>query len=265
MEEPPELTSSASGTTMPLGAKLANIFVTPGDVFDDLKLRLPAWPNWLAPLALMALLGIISTLVIFSQPAILQTIQNSQDQAENTIRQQVAAGKMPQTQANQALWIMGLFSGPSALKTVGIISSLFGSPLQLLIEAAFVWLVGKFALRAEFSFHRAVEITGLSMMIAAMGLLVAMLLAVINGNLTSNASPTLLLGHFNPQNPLHAALASLNVFSIWRVAVISLGLSRLTGAKAVKASVWTFGIWLLWKAFNIGLLVLLIKLRLPQT
>lgn len=265
MEETPELPSSASPPRMSLGAKLTNMFVAPGEVFDDLRSHAPAWQNWLAPLALVALLGIISAFVLFSQPAILQTIQNSQDQAENTIRQRVTAGTMTQAQANQALWFMGLFSGPSALKTAGMIGALFGSPLQLLIEALVVWLVGRFALRAEFAFHRAFEVAGLSMTIAALGAIVTTLLMAIYGSMTANASPTLLLSHFDPRNPAHAALAAFNVFAIWRLAVVSLGLSRLTGAKTAKASVWIFGIWLLWKAFNLGLLVLLLKLQPPQS
>jgi hypothetical protein len=242
MEESPELPSSASPPAMSLGARLANIFVAPGEVFENLQRCPPAWPNWTMPLVLLALLGIVYALVVFSQPAVLQTIQDAQDKAGNIIRQQVAAGKMPQAQADRTVSALALFTGPSMLKAIGILRALFGSALQLVVCALVVWLVGRFALRAEFGFHRAVEITGLTMMIAALGVLVATLLAVIYGNVTANASPTLLLSHFDPKSPAHQALAGLNFFALWRLAVVSLGLARLTGTKVAGAAGWIFGI-----------------------
>ncbi len=265
MEEPPDLPSSASPPMMSLGAKLANMFVAPGEVFDDLRRHPPAWPNWAVPLVLLALLGIISAFIVFSQPAILQAIQNSQDQTEASIHKQVTAGKMSQAQADQAVRWIGLFSGPAALKTVGIIGALIGSGLQLLVGALVAWLVGRFALRGAFDFHRAVEVVGLSLAITALGALVTTMLMMIYGSVTASASPALLLSHFDPKNPVHQALTALNVFTLWRLAVVSLGLSRLTGAKTAKAAAWIFGIWALWVGFGLGLVVLASKFQSPSS
>ena len=263
MEEPPDLPSNDSLSMMPLGAKLANMFVAPGEVFDDLRRRPPAWPNWAAPLALLVVLGIISAFVVLSQPAILQAIRDSQEKGEAAIRQAVATGQTTQAQANQQISFLEWLTGPSILKAFGILRAIFGSALRLFCGALVLWLVGRFALRAEFGYHRALEVAGLALMIAGLGALVAMLLAVIYGSFNVSASPAMLLKLFDPQNPAHLALAAFDVFTIWRLAVISQGLSRLTGAKVAKAAAWVFGLWLLWTGFGLGLLVLFSKLRPP--
>lgn len=249
---------------MSLGAKLTNIFVAPGDVFDDLRCHVPVWQNWATPLAFLAGLVIVYTFVVFSQPAILQTVRDAQEKTEATVRQQVAAGRLSQAQADQQIRFMELFSGPAILKAAGIFRAFIGTPIVFLIEALVVWLVGKFALGGAMDFGRALEITGLPLMISALSLLVAMLLAVIYGNLAASASPALLVSHFNQQNPVHVGLAMLNVFAIWRLAVISLGLGRVTGATVAKAAAWIFGIWVAFNGFILGGVILLAKLRPPQ-
>ena len=62
---------------MSLTARLFNIFADPGEVFESVKTSKPAVANWLVPALIYPLAGMISVVVIFSQPAIVQQIQTS--------------------------------------------------------------------------------------------------------------------------------------------------------------------------------------------
>src|SRR5208283_1765569 len=91
-----------------LAARLTNVFVSPGDVFEEVKVSTPEVNNWLIPILIFSVVGILSTFVIFSQPMVIQEIH---DQQAKVFDQQVKAGKMTQAQADQALAMAEKFSG----------------------------------------------------------------------------------------------------------------------------------------------------------
>ena len=107
-----------------LAARLTNIFVSPGDVFEEVKVSPPTANNWLVPVLLLAVIGVISTFVIFSQPAMMQQIR---EQQAKVFDQQVKAGKMTQSQADQAMAMAEKFSGPMMMKISGSIGAVVSS------------------------------------------------------------------------------------------------------------------------------------------
>ena len=61
---------------MSLTARLFNVFADPGEVFEEVKNGKPSAANWMVPALVFALAGVISVVVIFSQPAIVQQIHD---------------------------------------------------------------------------------------------------------------------------------------------------------------------------------------------
>ena len=41
----------------------------------------------------------------------------------------------------------------------------------------------------------------------------------------------------------HLSLAAFNLVTLWYIAVLAIGLARLSGASFVKAAIWIFGLW----------------------
>ncbi|MEO5804010.1 MAG: YIP1 family protein [Verrucomicrobiota bacterium] len=232
LETPPPSTSLLS--------RLTNVFVAPGEVFDEIKSSPPQPANWIVPLVLSMIAGVIYTLIVFSQPAITQKIHEAQ---EKKFREMVASGKMTQVQADQAMTIAQKFTGPGFLKTVGCVSAVVASAAMLFLMALVFWAVGKRALHGNFEYMKAVEALGLASMISVLGAIVAMLLAVIYGNMAMTPGPALLLSNFDVTNKGHRILSALNVMSLWYVAVVALALAKLSGTKFMKAALWVFGIW----------------------
>jgi len=70
-----------------------------------------------------------------------------------------------------------------------------------------------------------------------------MLLAVMMGNMAMTPGPVLLVHEFDPANKLHAFLAQLNVFMLWYIALLSLGLAKVSRVAFGKAACWLFGVW----------------------
>jgi hypothetical protein len=252
---------SASASTS-LTARLTNIFVAPGEVFDAIKTGSSAAENWIVPLSLTIIVGIVHALVVFSQPSVVQNMRNAQEQA---LQQQVARSQVTQKAADQARAMQEKIFNPALLKVLGILGTLILNPMLLFLLATIFWLLGRFVFKGDFSYMQAVEATALSGLINGLGAIVTMLLVIITGTIAVNPGPILLvLGHFDPNNNFHKLLAALNFFNLWYVAVLAVGLARLSGTSFVKAAAWFYGLWYgLWAVLALGLPALL-KAVLPK-
>jgi Yip1 domain len=247
-----EPTEQPAGSRMSLGARLTNVFVAPGEVFAEVKSSPPTPANWVAPMVLAMIAGIVYVMVVFSQPAV---IQGMKDAREKQLQEQVASGKMTQKQADTATESMEKFMTPSIVKAFGIAGSILATGAGLFFSALVVWLIGRFGLRGQFDYMRAVEVVGLSMMISVLGAIIAMLLAVIYGNPAMTPSPVLLLSHFDNHNRVHVLLSSLNVTTLWYLAVLSVGLAKVSGRGFALAAAWLYGLWAFFTLGSIWLFV----------
>jgi hypothetical protein len=240
-EAQPSESALSSLKPMPLGVRLTNAIVAPGEVFEYVKASPPETTNWVVPLILSMVLGALYVLVIFSQPAV---IQHAKEARQKAFEQRVAQGKMTQQQADQAQASTEKLLTPTLIKTAATIGSFIASPIVFFLTVTIVWLIGRYALGTDFWYTRAMEVTGLSTMVSLLGVVVAMLLAVIFGNPSITPGPALLIPHFDPTNKVHLALSACNVFSIWWVAVLAIGVSKVSGTTFAKAAAWLYAIWI---------------------
>lgn len=229
-------------------AKMCNVFVEPGDVFEEVRVSRPNYLNWLLPLLLSIGVGIALTFFVFGQPAVRQQLREITDR---TIEKRVAAG-MPREAADSQAKVAEIFSGPVVRSVMVVV----GSVVQLLVIALVIWLVGRWALKARFGYGQALEVTGLAGMIALLGAVVTSLLIVVKGNLYMNPGPVLLVPEFQQANRAHLLLSMLNVISLWHLAVLALGLARLAGGSRLKAAAWIFGLWALLSTVQFGAAIL---------
>ncbi len=189
-----------------LTSRVFNVFAAPGDVFDEVRTQEPSTGNWLVPVLLACL-------------------------------------KMTRQQADQALEMSEKFTGPIVMKIFGSVGAVIANFAMLFFGGLIVWLLGKWVFKARFTYLKAVEVVALAGMINVLGGIVATLLAVAMGNMAMTPGPVLLVHEFNPANKLHVFLSQLNLFMLWYVAVMALGLARLSGASFAKAASWLYGIW----------------------
>ncbi len=252
METPPPLTGPQDppqGSTAPLPpvnrtsllSRLMNVFAVPGEVFDEVKASPHSASNWLVPILLLAVVGAVSAFVMFSQPAIQQQIREKQEQA---IQAQVKAGKIKQADADRAMEMAQKFTGPTVMKVFGSAGAVVVSFLRVLWGALVLVLLGKWFLKAQIPFPKAMEVAGLALMIAVLGGLVTLLLTVNFSSMFATPSLALAVDHFDTNRRSHLVLGALNVFSFWLVGVLGAGLARLTGVPWARAAFLVCGWWL---------------------
>ncbi len=226
-----------------LTERLTNVFVSPSEVFDEVKTSPPTSANWIVPLVVTMIVGIIFAMVVFSQPAVLQAVKDAKDKKSDEIQQLVTKGKMSQPDADRAREWADKLTTPTFLRVFGILGTVIGNSLGLFLTAGVLWLVGRSAFGAYFDYMKGVEVAGLALMIMVLGAIIQMLLVVIYGNTSVTASPRLFLSHFDPTNKVHLILSALNIFTLWYVAVLSAGLAKLSGTSFFKAAALLFGLW----------------------
>jgi hypothetical protein len=224
-----------------LAARMVNVFVTPGEVFDEVKSSPPAPANWLVPVLLCIVMGIISVLVIYSQPAILQKIHDQQTKA---FEDQVKAGKMTPAQAEQAEAMVGKFGGPAFMKFMGAISIVVVMFAEVFWWALVLWLLGKWFGQTRFPYQQALEVMGLASTIMLLGSVVVTLLSVTFGQFTG-LSLALLSPHSDPSSLSHILLSAVEFFNLWLMFLMASALARLSGTPWAKALSLTLGYWLL--------------------
>jgi hypothetical protein len=244
----PDSVSQPAPTT--LWSRLFNVFAAPGDIFEEVKNSKPTTSNWLAPALIFIVVGVISSVVIFSQPAIVQQIH---DQQTKVMDDQVKAGKLTQAQADQALAAMDKFTGPTMMMVFGSVGAVFGSFAHIFWWAFVLWLIAQWFLKTKIPFLKAAEVAGLTTMILVLGTVVTILLTVITGKLGMTPSLALTVGDFDLKNKVHLLLAAVNIFSFWQIGVAACGLSRLTGAPFTKALLLVGLYWLAFTLFFVGI------------
>ena len=225
---------------MSLTGRLVNIFAAPGEVFEAVQPAKPATVNWLVPLILSLVIGALSVLIIYSQPAVIQQLRDQQTKAMDD---QVQAGKLTRAQADQAQAMTEKFFGPSMIRIFGLVSVSVLSITRLFWWALVLWVLGRLLLRADVTYVKALEAAGLASMIAILGSLAAALLTTCLGEI-STFSLLLLARHLSPQSLLHMVLQSVDVFDLWFWGVMTIALAQLARVPWTKALPLTVAYWL---------------------
>jgi Yip1 domain len=239
VESPPPLPASQAVTST--WTKLLNIFVTPGEVFEEVSVRPSAPKNWLVPGVIYGFIGAIAAVLVISHPAILQ---QARDQQAKMMDEMVKQGKMTRERAEQDTEAVEKITGP-IMKGSAMFGGLVSGFIQIIWWAFLLWLIGRFGLKAQLDFSKTLEVVGLASGIAILDTTLRTLLIVILGNPFASLSLVLLIPNPRPDNHWLGLSALVNPLTFWLLAVRSIGLAKLTGVPAGKAAAWVFPVWLL--------------------
>jgi hypothetical protein len=242
---PPE---SPSPPSMPLMARLANVFAAPGEVFDAVRTMRSSAANWLVPALMLLLLSWISVAVILSQDSLKHQLD---DLISAPLEKQAAAQHMSEQQTDQMR---------SMAKTISQIGMVAAPPVAAFVMpfwwGLILWLIGAKLFKGGFGYLKAVEAAGLANMISVLDVIVRTLLILGMNNLSVSLSLALFLKHPDPQNLTHTLLAILNFMTLWRLAVLTIALSRLSRVSFCKAALWVYGLWAAWMGVTLGIAAL---------
>jgi hypothetical protein len=233
--EPTNAPAEPANTSLP--ARLLNVFAVPGEVFDEVRRSPSSVGNWLVPMLLMTLIMVTTVLIMGSQPSIRQQIREHQVAA---LDKQVKAGKLTQEQADQFAGLM-----EKTFIVGGLASSAVFGAVRVLWWALILWLMGRLFLKTRFAFIKSLEVSGLAMMVGVLGSVVTLLLIVNLSRVFASPSLALTVHDFDVTRKSHLFLGAVNLFSIWLVGLMALGLSKLAAVPFMRAAYLVSLFWVL--------------------
>ena len=221
--DPTEMRARPNPTS--LRSKLFNLYVSPGEVFDEVVASPRAAAHWRLPALLNGLFGLLLFFLVADPVPALEGPRGAAPIP-------VSSGAVFNPAASPGLELIG----PAAVLGVSF-AGIFWS-------AAVLWISGRLFLRSHFSFVKASEIAGLTTMILALGTITTALLVLATDNRMARPDLTFLAGAADPAGRLHQTLAVANVFHIWMAGLLSMGLAKLSGVSTREAAMWVFGYWI---------------------
>lgn len=244
-----------AGQKMSWSDKFVGIFSSPGEVFDAIRRSPVANSNWVIPTVVLALVGAILGFVVISNPSIYDQIQRvASEQMEKSFQKAIADGRMTQEQADQARGQAESF-GATGIRISAVAAPLFVPFFSLFAWSLVYWLLGKGVMKATSPYLKVAEVYGLTNFIALLGGVITTIMMIGMDSFSATPSASLFVGEFSATNSWHRLAAAFNVFTIWQLAVVGIGLARIFEREAAKVLVLVFALWLLWNCaliFGLG-------------
>jgi hypothetical protein len=237
MEEQP-----VPAPTISLGNLIVNVFSSPSEAFEGLRTSPSRASTWVLPLILLIVFASLMSYVMFSNETLRAQFMDSQSQR---LQQRVQSGQMTQEQADQAMQQTERMGG--MMIAFGIIGSVITMSILFFGAALVFWLVGKLALKAPAGYGKYLELWGTSEWIGLLGGIITLLMVLGMGSMYASPSAALaVLSNFNPSNTVDRLLGSLNIFSIWQVIVLGIGLSKYAEKPLGTGIGFAVGLWVIW-------------------
>lgn len=226
--------------------KLAGIFAAPGDLFENVRQTGKTPGNWVVPSIIFIIVAVLMSQLMLTNASLVDQLGTIMRKG---IDEAVAKGSMTAEQAEQAAAFMKPDSMIFRIQQVAGIVII--TPIALFLLSLVYWLLGKWGMSATAPYMKVVEIAGLTMFITCLESIVTTLLMFAMDSIFATPSLGLFVTDFDIQNKLHAALAKVNIFTIWDLAVVSIGLSKLFQRDLPKVLVLVFALWVVWSVFTV--------------
>lgn len=212
---------------------ISGIFTEPGNTFETIA-KFPKRNFWLLPVIILVVTSIVSSFLFFSDVELVSKMMDKQkQQLRERMQESVKNGKMSQEQANDAIEKAEKFMDPKGLffKITGFAGAVVAPFIMLFILSVIYMLLLKM-FKANFEFTNILNVVGLSLIVSAIGSILAIVLSIIMGELNS-VGLSLILKADKVGETLHALLMKIDVFSIWFYILVSIGLVRVAKIKSV--------------------------------
>jgi FtsH-binding integral membrane protein len=199
------------------------------------------WPTLLVPA--LAIIVALALVTIVSAPA------SSELAREQTAQQMTAQmGSLSDEQAAQAERSIQTFTSPLFIGATGIALGTLGLILTWLFRGALLFLIG-YLFGTENRYIQMVTLVLWSWWPFALRDLVNAIFVLLNGQLVVNRGLSFLLASGDQMqdagNLLYGLLSQVDLFLVWHLVLVGVGLAVSTRASTAKAAVGTVAYWVL--------------------
>jgi hypothetical protein len=228
--------------------RLVGVFVSPGATFADIARK----PDFIVPLivSILATMAVIETML--AKIGVERIVRQSLEQSGR-------ASNMSPDQMQQAMEQGAKFTGIFMHLT-----GLLAAPIVLLVVAGVGLLIMNAIFGSQLKFKTAFCVTCYANMVSVLGAAIALVMILLADPEQFNAQnpmPTNPGFFFNPREtskPLLSLLSSLDVFTIWFMALLGIGFSEAVSRKVKPATIFLCfaGLWAIWVLAKMGLSML---------
>ncbi len=239
---------AASLPTKSFAGRFAGVFFSPGETFADIVRA----PNFIAPLVALVVATVAVTETMLAEIGMERIVRASIEQSKN-------ASSMSPEQVQRAV--------EQGARIGGIIAHLSGFlalPIFLLVIAGIGLLIVNAIFGAQADFKTAFAICCHANLVSMVG--VVMTLAMILGGDAEHfnaqnmmpSNPGFFLNPVENSKPVLALASSLDIFSLWLMALLGIGFSAATRAKVKPLPIFLtyLGLWMIYVVGKVGLAML---------
>lgn len=209
--------------------RAAGVFASPQRTFSDIAWR----PDWITPLIFVVLATIILTQL--SVPAILSDYATS-DQLEKMIQRR----NMTEEQANRAMEM-----AKTQMRNFSAVSAGVGVILISLLTAAVLLFMGNIVLGGSANFKQVFAVYCWGGLVAILGYLLRIPIVLEKMTTKVYLGPAILLPADAEKTALFKVAAALDVFVLWRVALVAVGFAAIYRFSLGKSFATVGGLYVL--------------------
>ncbi|MFH0778579.1 MAG: Yip1 family protein [Candidatus Eisenbacteria bacterium] len=206
------------------------VLFSPAEVFEELNRR----PRWLVPLVICVLLAVISSWILIPS-VILPAQREALEQRGMTEEQLEAAG----------VWLEG-----NRALIIGIVSAVVVTCLMFVVVAGVFHLVCGVLLQGKANFVRTFAVVAYSQMVMLPEVIVKLPIQMITKKQEVQTSLALLLDKNASESLgyrlLYQFVSQVEIFTLWKILLISMGLSVVFKFSRRKGYYVGGGAWLAW-------------------
>lgn len=225
---------------------LVGVLSSPGETFETIFVTKKK-NYWLLSVLITIVISLVVTFVFFRDEQLLSGMMDKQKaQLEKSMEENVKSGKMSPEQSQQAIEQAEKFMDPKGVffQVIGYGGSIL-IPFLMVFVLSLVYMLVIKIFKANADFAGLMNVVGLPMIIGGIGSIVALVLSVVMGKMSS-LSLALFLTDEVVGNRISELLFKIDIFSIWYYVAVAIGLSKLTKISAGKAYITVFGVWVFW-------------------
>jgi hypothetical protein len=221
-----------------LFTRISNVLASPGEVFSELAIQPVQTSSWVIPLFLMIIIMVGSVVFMFSNATLRNQALEKQREA---VQKMVEEGKVTQEQADRQTQMME----SSSIVTVFAAGSALGMAVIIFFLIPFVlWICAKLFLHFGGGYLKIVEMYGLTAIVGFLGGIVTILMMNIFGTMYASPGGWLaIMQSYNPNNFVHNIISAINIFTIWQVTILGIGLAKISGKETGKGMGLAFGLY----------------------
>ena len=225
-------------------ATLLDVFVAPGDAFRGIALR----PRFVEPLILAIGIGVAFSAIWTERADAYQFMKTQMEESG-------AGDRIPAEKRGEVLRTQAKF-----FKVFAWIGPLVFAPLAYAALAGLFLFVYRFFYAAEITFPQSMAVVAWCM--AAYGLVLNPLMLIVmalkgewsvDPHSVVQASGAAFLDKATTARPLYALAASLDLFSLWLIVLLSIGYGAVIGKRASTAAWAVLALWGLYVAGKCGI------------